>query len=63
MSKPQIHILIVEDDLVDRMACRRALTQDPSYKFVLSEAETGQQGLQLARAKKSGLRVARLQLA
>ena len=51
MSKPQIHILIVEDDLVDRMACRRALTQDPSYKFVLSEAETGQQGLQLARAK------------
>jgi len=31
MSKPQIHILIVEDDLVDRMAWRRALAQDPNY--------------------------------
>ncbi|MFA6970185.1 MAG: PAS domain-containing protein [Gallionella sp.] len=52
MSKPQIHILIVEDDLVDRMACRRALAQDTSYEFVLSEAETGREGLQLAHEKK-----------
>jgi len=52
MSKPQIHILIVEDDLVDRMACRRALAQDPNYEFVLSEAETGREGLQLAHAHK-----------
>ncbi len=52
MSKPQIHILLVEDDIVDRMACRRALAQDPSYEFVLSEAETGRQGLQLAHEQK-----------
>jgi len=52
MSKPQIRILIVEDDLVDRMACRRALAQDTSYEFVLLEAETGREGLQLAHAQK-----------
>jgi len=52
MSKPKIHILIVEDDLVDRMACRRGLAQDPSCEFVLSEAETGRDGLQLANAQK-----------
>ena len=50
--KPQIRVLLVEDDLVDRMACRRALAQDPDYEFVLSEAETGREGLQLAQAQK-----------
>ncbi|MDO8262719.1 MAG: response regulator [Gallionella sp.] len=52
MTKPQIRVLIVEDDLVDRMACRRALAQDPDYEFVLFEAETGHEGLQLAHAQK-----------
>ncbi len=52
MSKPQIRILIVEDDLVDRMACRRALAQHSDFEFVLSEAETGREGLQLAHAQK-----------
>ena len=52
MIKPQIRVLIVEDDLVDRMACRRALAQDPDYEFVLSEAATGREGLQLAHAQK-----------
>ncbi|OGS97508.1 MAG: hypothetical protein A3H31_05235 [Gallionellales bacterium RIFCSPLOWO2_02_FULL_57_47] len=52
MTKPQVRVLIVEDDLVDRMACRRALAQDPDYEFVLFEAETGCQGLQLAHAQK-----------
>jgi len=52
MNKPKIHILIVEDDLIDRMACRRALAQNPGYEFVLSEAETGSAGLQLAHAQK-----------
>ncbi|MBI1173883.1 MAG: response regulator [Sideroxydans sp.] len=52
MSKLQIRVLIVEDDLVDRMACRRALAQDnPDYEFVLSEAETGREGLQVAHAQ------------
>ena len=52
MSKPQIRLLIVEDDLVDRMACRRALAQNPDYEFILHEAETGKEGLQLAHEKK-----------
>ncbi len=52
MNKPQIRILIVEDDLVDRMACRRALAQDQNYEFVLTEAETGREGLQLAHEQK-----------
>src|ERR1035437_3865022 len=52
MSKPQIHILLVEDDLVDRMACRRALAQDKDYELVLSEAETGREGLQFVHAQK-----------
>ncbi|MDO8207240.1 MAG: PAS domain-containing protein, partial [Gallionella sp.] len=52
MSRPKIHILIVEDDLVDRMACRRALAQDTSYEFVLSEAETGREGLKIAHQQK-----------
>lgn len=52
MSKSKIHILIVEDDLVDRMACRRALTQDTDFEFDLAEAETGQEGLQFAHMKK-----------
>jgi PAS domain S-box-containing protein len=52
MNKPQIRILYVEDDVVDRMACRRSITQDAyDYQFLLSEAETGQEGLQLARTQ------------
>ena len=52
MAKPLIRILLVEDDMVDRMACRRALAQVPDYEFVLSEAETGMEGLQLAHTQK-----------
>lgn len=51
MTKPLIRVLLVEDDVVDRMACRRALSQDPDCEFVLSEAETGREGLQLARTE------------
>lgn len=52
MNKPKIRILVVEDDLVDRMACSRALAKDTSNQYVLSEAETGQDGIQLARTQK-----------
>lgn len=51
MTKPLIRVLLVEDDVVDRMACRRALAQDPDYEFVLSEAETGREGLRLAHTE------------
>ncbi|HSM99084.1 MAG TPA: response regulator, partial [Gallionella sp.] len=52
ITRQQVRILIVEDDVVDRMSCRRALAQDPDYEFVLSEAETGREGLQMAHAQK-----------
>jgi PAS domain S-box-containing protein len=52
MTKPLIRVLLVEDDAVDRMACRRALARDPDYEFVLSEAESGREGLQLAHEQK-----------
>ena len=48
MSQSRVHVLIVEDDLVDRMACRRALAADPDYAFEVAEADTGLAGLQLA---------------
>ncbi len=52
MIKPLIRVLLVEDDAVDRMACRRALARNPDYDFVLSEAESGREGLQLAHEQK-----------
>jgi PAS domain S-box-containing protein len=53
MAKSQIRILIVDDDTVDRMACRRALSKaEHDYEFVVSEAETAREGLQLAHTQK-----------
>ncbi|ADE13051.1 PAS domain-containing response regulator [Sideroxydans lithotrophicus] len=53
MTKPQIHVLIVEDDVVDRMACRRSFAQDThDFEFVLVEAETARDGLQLVHTEK-----------
>ncbi|GCB02241.1 diguanylate cyclase/phosphodiesterase (GGDEF & EAL domains) with PAS/PAC sensor(s) [Sulfuriferula multivorans] len=52
MSKPQIRVLVVEDDAVDRMACRRALARDADFEFVIAEAETGGEGLRLAHGQK-----------
>lgn len=52
MTKPHIRLLIIDDDIVDRKACQRALTQNPDYQFVLSEAETGREGLQLAHSER-----------
>ncbi|MES2116569.1 MAG: response regulator [Pseudomonadota bacterium] len=49
MSKPRIRVLIVEDDVVDRMACRRAFAADADSNFELIEADSGQQGLLQAR--------------
>ena len=53
MTKPQIHVLYIEDDVVDRMACRRSFAQDThDYEFVLYEAETALDGLQLVHTQK-----------
>lgn len=46
-TKRRVRALLVEDDVVDRIACRRALQQHPDYEFELYEADTGRQGLQL----------------
>ena len=52
MNRPLIRVLLVEDDAVDRMACRRALGRNQDYEFLLSEAESGLEGLQLAHDQK-----------
>ena len=44
----QLRVLIVEDDVVDRMACRRAFAADAAATYTLIEADSGQQGLALA---------------
>lgn len=52
MNKPKIHVLIVEDDTVDRMACRRSFLQGAQdYELVLDEAETAREGLQKVQAQ------------
>lgn len=52
MRKPQIRLLIVEDDIVDRLACRRRIAADPDYDYCLIEASTGHEGLQQAALHK-----------
>ncbi len=49
MNKTPIRVLLVEDDQIDRMACRRALANHPDYAFELVEAETGLEGVSQAR--------------
>lgn len=48
MNRTPIRLLLVEDDQIDRLACRRALADHPDYVFELIEADTGRQGVQLA---------------
>lgn len=52
MNDASIRLLIVEDDVVDRMACRRALAADPEHAFEVLEADTGQDGLALVAAER-----------
>lgn len=47
----RIRVLIVEDDDVDRLACRRAFAKDPAHDFELLEADSGQAGLEIAHAQ------------
>jgi PAS domain S-box-containing protein len=49
---PPIRLLLVDDDQVDRLAIKRSLTQSLEYEFRILEAETGEQGLSLARTEK-----------
>lgn len=51
MNAPRVHILLVEDDAVDRIACRRALASGQGCPYEISEAETAREGLQQVRAQ------------
>ncbi|MGR9087757.1 MAG: EAL domain-containing protein [Gammaproteobacteria bacterium] len=51
-NKTRIRLLLVDDDHFDRLACKRALAQQPDCEFEVFEAETGDQGLELARTQK-----------
>ncbi|GJI97064.1 hypothetical protein RugamoR57_37820 [Duganella caerulea] len=51
MNAP-LRVLIVEDDAVDRMACRRAFAAAADAPFELLEADSGEQGLDLARSQR-----------
>lgn len=46
-----IRLLLVDDDEVDRLAIKRALTQFLDNAFEIYEAETGEQGLKFARSE------------
>lgn len=52
MIKSPIRVLLVDDDVVDRMACRRTLSAVPNGDFVLFEADTATAGLQLLTQEK-----------
>lgn len=46
MTQPPVRILIVEDDRVDSLACRRALNAFVDYTFAITEADTACGALQ-----------------
>jgi diguanylate cyclase (GGDEF)-like protein/PAS domain S-box-containing protein len=50
VARKRISLLLVEDDQIDRLACRRALAAHPDYDFELIEAETGREGVMQALA-------------
>jgi len=45
MNRMSVRVLLVEDDAVDRLACRRALGAQSDYTFDLEEADTARSGL------------------
>lgn len=47
MSTP-IRVLLVDDDTVDRMACRRALAAAGAGRFAVCQADSGAAGLEMA---------------
>ncbi len=55
MAAPTVRVLLIEDDRVDRLACRRALAHHPRYDFAFLEADTARAGLQLAQTGRPDL--------
>lgn len=50
MSGATVRVLLVDDDAVDRLACRRALGAQSDYTFDLEEADTARAGLDRVQA-------------
>ena len=48
-NHPPVRVLVVEDDAVDRIACRRAIAASGELDFLLFEADTGREGIRMAR--------------
>lgn len=48
MERPALNVLIVEDDVVDRMACRRTFASAQEAAFALVEADSGEHGLAIS---------------
>lgn len=51
LDRSTIRLLLIDDDEIDRLACKRVLAQHPDCEFVIFEADTGEQGLKLAHAE------------
>ena len=51
MNHVTIRVLLVEDDAVDRLACRRALGAESDYVFEVDETDTARAGLNRVHAE------------
>jgi diguanylate cyclase (GGDEF)-like protein/PAS domain S-box-containing protein len=51
MNAAPVRVLLVEDDAVDRLACRRALRAESDYIFEVQEADTARAGLNCLHAE------------
>ena len=51
MSHVTVRVLLVEDDAVDRLACRRALAAQSDYVFEVADADTARAGLSHVHAE------------
>ncbi|MHB8550980.1 MAG: ATP-binding response regulator [Acidiferrobacterales bacterium] len=55
MGTPIVRILLIEDDQVDRLACRRALDRQAGRIFDIQEADLARQGLAYALTRRPDL--------
>ena len=51
LERTAVRLLLVEDDEVDRLACRRALARQTDFPVELLEASSGREGIELVRQR------------
>jgi CheY-like chemotaxis protein len=51
LERTAVRLLLVEDDEVDRLACRRALSRQADFPIELLEASSGREGLELVHQR------------